>query len=121
MKIIRPEYTPPKKVEEKPTRAEMLDEMAKLSQEYNLIDEKPIETKRLLEFEDNQLIDDNTSTIEHLMHSVINGGLLKEDSNAVKVEFTLTKRQYELWQKKGAEKWLKKALLGQRLKSTKKR
>ena len=41
------------------------------------------------------------------------------DSDKIKVEFTLTKRQYDLWVKKGAERWVKKALIGQKL--TKKR
>ena len=114
MKIIRPEYTPPK-AEEKPTtekisevqkeeKKQLLDEMTAISQECGLYD-------------DNQLIDDNTNSIEHLMQSVINNGITE---NTIKVEFTLTKRQYELWQKKGEVAWLKKALVGARLKKSRK-
>ena len=55
------------------------------------------------------LIDDNTDSIKYLMQSVIDNGLSK-DENKIKVEIYLTKRQFELWNKKGGEKWLKKML-----------
>ena len=38
------------------------------------------------------------------------------DSDKIKVEFTLTKRQYDLWLKRGGIRWLKQALLGRKLK-----
>ena len=41
------------------------------------------------------------------------------DTNQIKVEFTLTKRQYDLWVKKGEVRWLKKALVGQKMKGKK--
>ena len=43
------------------------------------------------------------------------------DTNQIKVEFTLTKRQYDLWVKKGAERWVKKALVGQKMNGKKKK
>lgn len=49
------------------------------------------------------------SSLDILMQQTI-------DENKIKVEITLTKRQYELWNKKGGEKWLKKKLVGQKKK-----
>ena len=59
-----------------------------------------------------------TKTIEDVMNEV-----LQENSNNVSFTVTLTKRQYDLYLKKGGESWLKKALTGQQVKkkSTKKR
>lgn len=51
------------------------------------------------------------NTIENLMDNLIQ----EQQKDKVTFSITLTKKQYELWQKKGAEKWLKKALLGQKL------
>lgn len=47
-------------------------------------------------------------TIEEIMNNV-----LEENTNTVSFQITLTKKQYELWNKKGGLSWLKKALLGQ--------
>lgn len=65
------------------------------------------------------IIDENEpQSIEDIMNDVINN-----NTKNVTFTITLTKKQYELWTKKGAEKWLKKALVGQanKKKSTKKR
>ena len=74
----------------------------------------------VLEVEAKPTVDDITAfsqeieqpnTIEDLMNSVIEES--KQDDNKVTVTITLTKRQNELWLKKGGESWLKKALVGQ--------
>ena len=59
-----------------------------------------------------ELIDDNTGkdqTIENLMDEVI-----KQKDDKVQVTISLTKRQYDLYLKKGGESWLKKVIVGQR-------
>lgn len=58
----------------------------------------------------------DANTIEELMNNVLkenNYITQKENPNLIKIECYLTKRQFELWNKKGGEKWLKKALVGQ--------
>ena len=45
-------------------------------------------------------------TIEDVMDSVI-----KEYTDTIEFKIALTKKQYELWNKKGGLKWLKKALV----------
>ena len=100
MKTIRPQNNTP-------TKKQLLDEMVKFDQENNLIDEKPVIISR----HDEELIDDNTGkdqTIENLMDEII-----KQKDDKVQVTISLTKRQYDLYLKKGAESWLKKALVGQ--------
>lgn len=64
-----------------------------------------------------ELIDDNTGkdqTIENLMDEII-----KQKDDRVQVTISLTKRQYDLYLKKGGEAWLKKALAGQKTKGKK--
>lgn len=59
-----------------------------------------------------ELIDDNTGkdkTIENLMDEVI-----KQKNDKIQVTISLTKRQYDLYVKKGGESWVKKAIIGQR-------
>lgn len=88
MKIIRPEQ---------PIKKQLLNEMTAISQECKLYDE--------------ELIDDNTSkdqTIENLMNEII-----KQKDDKIQITISLTKRQYDLYIKKGGEAWLKKALVGQ--------
>ncbi len=68
------------------------------------------------------LVDDNTkiddekiikdSVIEKLMDDLIKEKQDKE--NTVTFTVSLTKIEYELWKKKGGEKWLKKILLEQK-------
>lgn len=53
--------------------------------------------------------DEQGLTVEALMDSIIQEK--KENPNEVKVEFTLTKRQFSIWEKKGGVKWLKKKLV----------
>ena len=89
MKIIRPEQ-PIKKKEENLTL---------------IIDEHEV-----TEFKDEELIDDNigkNQTIENLMDEII-----KQKDDKIQVTISLTKRQYDLYLKKGSESWLKKALTG---------
>ena len=59
------------------------------------------------EKEEEKLIDDNT-TIENLMDEII-----KQKDEKIQVTISLTKRQYDLYLKKGGEAWIKKALVGQ--------
>jgi hypothetical protein len=61
----------------------------------------------------NLIQDEPRGTIEDLMNSVLKENNYKIDPNKVKVELYLTKRQYDLYTKKGGESWLKKALIGQ--------
>lgn len=93
MKIIRPEQ-PQNNV--KTERQEKLDELTRLSQECGLYND--------------ELVDDNNSKndVEKIMDSVL------KQVNGVTFEITLTNRQYELWNKKGGLKWLKKKLTGQK-------
>lgn len=68
-----------------------------------------------------ELIDDNTGndqTIENLMDEII-----KQKDDKIQVTISLTKRQYDLYLKKGGEQWIKKVITGQQIKkkSTKKR
>jgi hypothetical protein len=100
MKIIRPEQ-PIKKKEENLT----------------LI----IDGHEVTEFKEEELIDDNTNkdqTIENLMDEII-----KQKDDKIQVTISLTKRQYNLYLKKGGEAWVKKVITGQHIKkkSTKKR
>lgn len=60
------------------------------------------------EKEEEKLIDDNT-TIENLMDEII-----KQKDEKIQITISLTKRQYDLYLKKGGEAWFKKALVGQR-------
>ena len=71
---------------------------------------------------DSVIKDEPTETIEDLMNNVLkeNNYIQREkekekeiNPNLIKVEFYLTKRQYDLYTKKGGESWLKKALVGQ--------
>ena len=89
--------------------------------------EQPIKSSIVFEPQIKQgtdiLIDDNTSveiveptpvpvqvdlTIENLMDEII-----KQKDDKIQVTISLTKRQYDLYLKKGGEAWLKKALVGQ--------
>ena len=89
MKIIRPEYTPPKKVEEiKP-----------------VVEEISVTEKEEL------------SPLEQIMQESMCEELT--NPNYVKVTITLTKKQAELFDKKGGVNWLKKALVGQKYKKGK--
>ena len=70
---------------------------------------------------DEDRIDDNTTndqTIENLLEEII-----KQKDDKVQVTISLTKRQYDLYLKKGGEAWIKKVITGQQVKkkSTKKR
>ena len=67
------------------------------------------EEKHPMIIEDDEIKQENT--IENLMDNLIQ----EQQKDKVTFSITLTKKQYELWEKKGAEKWLKKALLGQKL------
>lgn len=48
-------------------------------------------------------------SIENLMDEII-----KQKDDRVQVTISLTKRQYDLYVKKGGESWVKKAIIGQR-------
>lgn len=88
MKIIRPEQ--PEKVETK-----------------LFIDNKEVKPFKVEKVEVDY-IDDKTNPIEYIMNEVIN-----ENTNKITFSITLTKRQYDLFNKKGGVSWLKKVLVGQ--------
>lgn len=112
MKIIRPEQ-PIKKKEENLTLFIDGHEVTQFTKD---------EVEQAFTYNPNEeLIDDNTGkdpTIENLMDEII-----KQKDDKIQVTISLTKRQYELYLKKGGESWLKKALVGQqsKKKSSKKR
>ena len=119
MKIIRPQNNTP-------TKKQLLDKMTAISQECKLYDEPQIKQG------DDILVDDNTYkvkeveptkngvnlTIENLMDEII-----KQKDDKIQVTISLTKRQYDLYLKKGGESWVKKVITGQQVKkkSSKKR
>lgn len=88
MKIIRPEQ-PVKKIDDK----------------EEIIGHKVIVNKD----NNNELISDSTSVIKFAMYEAL------ENTKDITFTITLTKKQKELWDKKGGIKWLKKALVGQKL------
>ena len=95
MKIIRPEYTPPKK-------EELIDDNTYKEVGRALDDYKKHIDENSTDFEKPTIIAFN---VDDLMQQTIN-------ENKIKVEFYLTKKQYKMWHEKGAEKWLKKKLIG---------
>lgn len=98
MKIIRPEQ-PTKKKEENLTLIIDGHEVTQFTKD---------EAKQTFN-PDEKLIDDNTGkdqTIEQLMDEIIN-------KNSIKVEFTLTKKQFDIWTLKGGVNWLKNVLIKQ--------
>lgn len=109
MKIIRPEQ-PIKKKEENLTLIIDGHEVTQFTKE---------EVEQSFTYNPNEeLIDDNTDkdqTIENLMNEII-----KQKDDRVQVTISLTKRQYDLYLKKGGESWLKKKLVGQNVKKGKK-
>ena len=90
--------------------------------------EQPIQHKKEITLEDvliyqaekeEELIDDNTGkdqTIENLMDEII-----KQKDDKIQVTISLTKRQYDLYVKKGGEAWVKKALVGVKVSKKKKK
>lgn len=112
MKIIRPEQ-PIKKKEENLTLIIDGHEVTQFTKE---------EVEQSFTYNPNEeLIDDNIGkdqTIENLMDEII-----KQKDEKIQVTISLTKRQYDLYLKKGGEAWIKKAITGQQIKkkSSKKR
>lgn len=102
MKIIRPEQ-PIKKKEENITLIIDGREVTQFTNE---------ELEQSFTYNTNEeLIDDNTGknqTIENLMDEII-----KQKDEKIQITISLTKRQYDLYLKKGGESWIKKALVGQ--------
>lgn len=80
-----------------------------------IINSEPVKDNNNLDtkLSTNLIQDEPIGTIEDLMNSVLKENNYKIDPNKVKVELYLTKRQYDLYTKKGGESWLKKALIGQ--------
>lgn len=117
MKIIRPQNNIP-------TKKQLLDKMTAISQECKLYDEPQIKQG------DDMLVDDKTYkvkeveptengvnlTIENLMDEII-----KQKDDKIQVTISLTKRQYDLYLKKGGEQWVKKALVGVKVSKKKKK
>lgn len=100
MKIIRPEQ--PQK------QAIIVNNAAKDNPE-TLKKNEPVQN-----FLKDDLIQEPKS-IEDVMNSVLNIG-----TKNITFTITLTKRQYELWVKKGSERWLKRELAGLNRKRKKK-
>ena len=129
MKIIRPENANEFKKEEKiiVSPSSLIDGTRYAEKSEELIDDNTklfIDGKEVTSFNDGAIMemdfepsleDDNfveikigtPVPIEQLMNETI-------DENKIKVEITFTKRQKELFDKKGGEKWLKKVLVGQK-------
>lgn len=103
MKIIRPENLNEFKKEEIIV-AKDEDNAERKDENCSLI----IDGREVMPFEQEvlEMNFDKPNSIEQLMQQTIN-------ENKIKVEITLTKRQKELFDKKGGEKWLKKVLIGQ--------
>lgn len=89
-----------------------------------------IDGHEVTEFKDEELIDDNTGieiveptpvpvqvdlTIENLMDEII-----QQKDDKVQITISLTKRQYDLYLKKGGESWIKRVITGQQNKRRKK-
>ena len=77
--------------------------------EYTPEQPKKVENTPALVKKVENLVDDKTNINDYIMTEVL------ENTKDITFNITLTKKQYELWQKKGGIKWLKKALVGQRL------
>ena len=94
MKIIRPQNNTPTPKEEKLTLF--------------------IDGHEVTSFTNEQKSKPTEEIIGNLMDEVIaEKTTLLEDKYQVTIYFT--ERQYNLWKKKGGEKWLKRALVGQKL------
>ena len=108
MKIIRPEQ-PINKKEENLTLIIDGHEVTQFTKE---------QVEQTFTYNPNEeLIDDNTDkdqTIKNLMDEII-----KQKDDRVQVTISLTKRQYDLYLKKGGESWLKKVITGQQVKRRK--
>ena len=105
MKIIKPET--PQKQEVNKEETSIINDKTFMKEVYKGVD-----------FFNRQDAIQDTQSIEDIMNDVINNG-----TKNITFTITLTKRQHELWLKKGGEAWLKKALVGQgniRRKSTRK-
>lgn len=101
MKIVRPEQ-PIKKKEENLTLIIDGHEVTQFTKD---------EVEQSFTYSPNEeLINDNTGkdkTIENLMDEV-----LKQKDDKIQVTISLTKRQYDIYLKKGGESWVKRALIG---------
>lgn len=108
MKIIRPEQ-PQKQPEPKIIVIAPEPENAQKNKENPVISDIRIE--KIEEIKANEFVDNNTQikfpTIQDIMEEVI-----EDSAKSVTFEITLTKRQYELWKKKGELRWLKRELTG---------
>jgi hypothetical protein len=117
VQIIRPEQPIKKVATEKVIVGNEI-----ITQEYRAgIDEDGVMCQERRVISKELLIDDNTGkdqTIENLMDEII-----KQKDDKIQVTISLTKRQYDLYLKKGGESWIKKVITGQQIKkkSTKKR
>ena len=64
------------------------------------------------EIKKEELIDDNTYKEPIVINMPCVADLMQQtiNENSIKVEIILTKKQFDLWVKRGAEKWLKRLL-----------
>ena len=96
MKIIRPQNNTPKS-------KLMIEPQIKQGDDL-LVDDNTYKVKEV------ELTENGVDlTIENLMDEII-----KQKDDKVQVTISLTKRQYDLYVKKGGESWVKKAIIGQR-------
>ena len=118
MKIIRPEQPIKQEVnKEEITQTSIINgfEQERFAERKKIIAESKlfIDNKEVKPFEvekvEMNFIDDKTNPIEYIMNEVID-----ENTNKITFLITLTKRQYELFNKKGGINWLKKVLVGQK-------
>ena len=93
-------------------RAENLNEFKNPKYEKRTIKEELIDdnTSVFIDGHKVSLWDEKNMSFEKDYEQLINETI---EENKIKVEIILTKKQYELWNKKGGEKWLKKKLVGQ--------
>lgn len=107
MKIIRPENnTPTKNMDKKKVISTYAWESTVTHTDLTIPNGNCIRVEE-------ELIDDNTGkdqTIENLMDEII-----KQKDDKIQVTISLTKRQYDLYLKKGGESWIKKVITGQKI------
>lgn len=103
MKIIRPQNNTP-------TPKLMVESQTKQGVDI-LIDDNTYKVKEIESAENGANL-----TIENLMDEII-----QQKDDKVQITISLTKRQYELYIKKGGEQWIKRTLTGQTTKKKNKK
>lgn len=111
MKIIRPEYTPPKK-EEKPVIIEQKEEIP-IEATIDIIYPEPAKEKMVSEYAKKFFNSNISEPIQtDLDIDIPQGDNLISASGKIQIVVSFTQRQYDLWLRKGGERWLKRSLVG---------